>query len=72
MNIHNVSSIVSEDTSSTGGHQKITHMTQDRLETNRSKSEFSAFKLVTPTGQTGITPVTPIYIRLVRPIGYTG
>jgi hypothetical protein len=46
-------------------------MTQDRLETNQSKSEFSAFKPVTPTSQTGVTPVTPIYTRPDRPIGHT-
>jgi hypothetical protein len=42
------------------------------LETNRSKFEFLAFKPVTPTGQTGVTLVTPIYIRPARLIGHTG
>jgi hypothetical protein len=47
-------------------------MVHDRLETNRPKSKFSAFKPVAPTDQTGVTPVTPIYTRSVRPVCHTG
>jgi hypothetical protein len=48
-------------------------MAQDQLESNWSKYEFSAFKLVTPTGQTGVTLVALIYTRLIRHhIGQTG
>jgi hypothetical protein len=46
-------------------------MVHERLETNRSKSKFSVFKPVTPTGQTGVTPVTLIYTKSVRPVGHT-
>jgi hypothetical protein len=48
MNVHIVSSIISKDTSSIGGHKEVTHMAHDRLETNWSKSEFLAFKPVRP------------------------
>jgi hypothetical protein len=62
LNVQNASLVISEDTLSTGegGHRKITRMVHDRLKTNQPKSKFSAFK-----------PVTPIYTRLVRPIGHT-
>jgi hypothetical protein len=71
LNVQNASSVISEDTLSTGGHKKITHMVHDRLETNRLISKFSAFKSVAPTGQTGVTPVTLIYTRPIRPVGHT-
>jgi hypothetical protein len=54
LDVHHASSIILGDTSSTGGggggSKKITHKAHDRLGINRSKSKFSAFKPVTPTG----------------------
>jgi hypothetical protein len=71
LNVQNASSVILEDTLSTGGHKKITHMAHDQLETNWLKSKFSAFKPAAPIGQTGATPDTRIYTRPVRPIGHT-
>jgi hypothetical protein len=72
LNIQNASSVISEDTLSTGGHKKITQMAHDRLETNRPKSKFLVFKPVATTGQAGVTLITPIYTRLIKPVGHTG
>jgi hypothetical protein len=72
LSVQNASSVILNDTISTGGHKKITHMVHDRLESNRTKSKFSVFKPVVPTGQTGVTPVILIYTTPVRPVGHTG
>jgi hypothetical protein len=72
LSVQNASSVILNDTLSTGGHKKITRMVHDRLESNRPKSKFSVFKPVVPTGQTGVTSVILIYTTPVRPVGHTG